>query len=57
MSDDAHSRMELTDQQQIKFENIPANIGRGSQDSEARNAIPELIHLLSDSDEVRRNTL
>uniref|UniRef100_A0A914ZDK9 Uncharacterized protein n=1 Tax=Parascaris univalens TaxID=6257 RepID=A0A914ZDK9_PARUN len=52
MSEDAHSHVELTDQQQLKFENIPPNIGRGSQDGETRNAIPELIHLLSDSDEV-----
>ncbi|VDM21336.1 unnamed protein product [Wuchereria bancrofti] len=52
MSDDAHSRIELTDQQQIKFENIPSDLGRGSQDGETRNAVPELIHLLSDADEV-----
>lgn len=52
ISEDAHSHVELTDQQQLKFENIPPNIGRGSQDGETRNAIPELIHLLSDSDEV-----
>ncbi|VDM36528.1 unnamed protein product [Toxocara canis] len=52
ISEDAQSRIELTDQQQLKFENIPPNIGRGSQDGETRNAIPELIHLLSDSDEV-----
>ncbi|VDN35970.1 unnamed protein product, partial [Gongylonema pulchrum] len=29
MSDDTHSRIELTDQQQIKFENIPSDLGRG----------------------------
>lgn len=52
ISDDALSRFELTDQQQIKFENIPSDLGRGSQDGETRNAVPELIHLLSDSDEV-----
>ncbi|KAM3727319.1 Beta-catenin/armadillo-related protein [Dirofilaria immitis] len=52
MSDDTHSRIELTDQQQIKFENIPSDLGRGSQDGETRNAVPELIHLLSDVDEV-----
>ncbi|VDM91657.1 unnamed protein product, partial [Onchocerca ochengi] len=52
ISDDAHSRIELTDQQQIKFENIPSDLGRGSQDGETRNAVPELIHLLSDADEV-----
>ncbi|VDN05565.1 unnamed protein product [Thelazia callipaeda] len=52
MSDDAHSRIELTDQQQIKFENIPSDLGRGPQDGETRNAVPELIHLLSDADEV-----
>ncbi|VDK83177.1 unnamed protein product [Litomosoides sigmodontis] len=52
ISDDAHSRIELTDQQQIKFENIPSDLGRGSQDGETRNAVPELIHLLSDTDEV-----
>ncbi|MFH4973477.1 hypothetical protein AB6A40_000186 [Gnathostoma spinigerum] len=53
MSEDSHNRLELTDQQQMKFENIPSNLGRSSQDGETtRNAIPELIHLLSDSDEV-----
>lgn len=52
ISEDGHSRIELTDQQQLKFENIPPNLGRGSQDGEARNAIPELLHLLRDSDEV-----
>ncbi|VIP00158.1 Armadillo/beta-catenin-like repeat family protein [Brugia malayi] len=52
MSDDAHSRIELTDQQQIKFENISSDLEHGSQDGETQNAVPELIHLLNDTDEV-----
>ncbi|KAK6114334.1 hypothetical protein QQG55_55580 [Brugia pahangi] len=52
MSDDAHSQIELTDQQKIKFENIPSDLEHGSQDGETQNAVPELIHLLNDTDEV-----
>uniref|UniRef100_A0A0N5AVH8 Armadillo/beta-catenin-like repeat protein n=1 Tax=Syphacia muris TaxID=451379 RepID=A0A0N5AVH8_9BILA len=52
VSEDASTHLDLTDQQQLKFENIPANIGRGAQEGETRKAIPEVIHLLSDHDEV-----
>lgn len=52
VSEDTSAHIDLTDQQQMKFENIPANIGRGAQEGETRKAIPEVIHLLSDHDEV-----
>lgn len=50
---DELSRAELTDKQQQRFENIP--LGNRPEYSKAVSALPSLIELMNDSDEVSAN--